>query len=1303
MVMSISMSDRKSSVVRQLTRLGIGVLPYLVSLALAVWSLRNVLATPGTIGHSWDWGDPAFPDQNLAPAQSFFWSWDDLIGGGNFNPLKSLYYVLMVFPLGNFGGEIQTKSLVVLLLWASAIGMYLLARKGLRLKMLWSTVAAVLYMLSPMTYSRLIAGYLALILAQALLPILVLLCLQIPQAAERGSLSLAWKTVAAGVLLGVNQAAHSSVFILAPLSVAVVFGLGLTRANVRKVLASGVIVFLLGLLLNISWITSFGVNYLSAGALFHGGGSEKPTDQITLASVTDWRQGVLDLVSQPMYESIRLNGANGVATEIEYPIPDSFASTWLFVSFVLPASVFALLLIRRELTPPILSLFVMGLFGVATVSGSRTILGESIFQFFRTFIPPAWAEFATTTRAFPLVALSYCALAPLALQHFSRRLFDWMNSIVLPVLARNVVVVALGMLLFAALAIWSVPFLSGDITRNTDKAIGLHFYTVQPEDRALYEFLRANPNQSRMTLIPPPGIWGVTDYGWVWGIGDLPPRPKFLAPSFNSAAWRSASDFSAYSPGSRAGKMLGLAAVEYVVFPFARLFDAATRPTYDAVLAAQPDLKPRATPFTQTAIFENQSYLPRVYAATAPTVVLGSSDLLAPLSTTPYFGKNPAIFFSTQQAMQDLDAVASHSPQFIAPFQTTTVTPSALITSSLGFAYRPVSIETRQIPGLSDPVTRLVSFGDTAVASTGTFSVSRGLDYVVRASAYAPTGKQIASGQPAFSELQDVLDETPTYSTWTKSSDASAGSENYSWATNTLFDTRAVEQGGLEIRAILGDPAVTVPYVELTRPIQPFTLEDYPILQVESQAQDPAVQFVEVHLGMDWNGDGVADTDWIIPIVPSAELKPSQIAVKDAAKLEFPDKPAYRVVSVTIRLTKRPKVDPQRVQPGLYSFGLKEISFRANSQPDSKANSFLPAEASTGALSAKSSESSVAIASTSDGLSLTFPVGDRETGLTLERSLPDVNTQDAPVFSVAYQVDGAATFNVDFRLSGLDAHGVSQVESLGTRQVAPFSRGTLVFTAPAQSALRAVRAEVAVSKLIGPPELRASIVTLTTFRVSRQTLVPYKDAQPPAPIVSIDGKRIALSPMPASEERTGIWFTSEAVSLGEGNHSIFAGYDDPSTPYRVGVVEIAPASAQPAAPVDAPAITFRQVNPTRYLVRVDNATAPFFLVFSEAYHAGWLAYLQDGRDRNDATWYEQSALLSWLLDGGRRTEIPEHALVNGYANSWYIDRIGSYNIVLEFSPQRLYEAGVFVSISTPIVCFLLLGIFWLKRRGSVRG
>jgi hypothetical protein len=385
----------------------------------------------------------------------------------------------------------------------------------------------------------------------------------------------------------------------------------------------------------------------------------------------------------------------------------------------------------------------------------------------------------------------------------------------------------------------------------------------------------------------------------------------------------------------------------------------------------------------------------------------------------------------------------------------------------------------------------------------------------------------------------------------------------------------------------------------------------------------------------------------------------------------------------------------------LYSFGFSEISFRAGNQPNAKAIRFLPADSVDDTPAPKSvADSGIATVSAPDGLTLIFPAGDRDPVATLESPLPEVTPQKDLLYTLTYQVDGAATLDLDFKITGADASGAWQSARLGTRLLEPFSRGTLVFAAP-PSALRDVRVQVTVAKLVGSPEFRAASVTLSQFKIARQTRVPNKQAQPTAPVVSIDGKPVALSPMPVSEERTGTWFTSQPLNLSEGSHSIFAGYDDSIAPYRIGFVEIAPAQAPPLpAASGAPAISFRQINPTRYLAHVENAAAPFFLVFSESFHAGWQAYAQDGQGIHDATWYEQSALLRSLLDGGKRTEIADHNLVNGYANSWYVQRKGSYNIVLEFGPQRLYEAGVFVTISTPVACFVLLAALWLKRKGK---
>jgi hypothetical protein len=98
----------------------------------------------------------------------------------------------------------------------------------------------------------------------------------------------------------------------------------------------------------------------------------------------------------------------------------------------------------------------------------------------------------------------------------------------------------------------------------------------------------------------------------------------------------------------------------------------------------------------------------------------------------------------------------------------------------------------------------------------------------------------------------------------------------------------------------------------------------------------------------------------------------------------------------------------------------------------------------------------------------------------------------------------------------------------------------------------------------------------------------------------------------------------------------------------------------------APRVTYVKVNPTKYIVSVE-ATGPFYLVLSQSYHAYWRAY----------------------VDG---VQVPEeyHFVANGYANAWYIDKSGSYDVVLEFWPQKLFYAGIFASLTTVVLCVLYL-------------
>ncbi|MCW4025760.1 MAG: hypothetical protein NWF01_12140 [Candidatus Bathyarchaeota archaeon] len=141
-----------------------------------------------------------------------------------------------------------------------------------------------------------------------------------------------------------------------------------------------------------------------------------------------------------------------------------------------------------------------------------------------------------------------------------------------------------------------------------------------------------------------------------------------------------------------------------------------------------------------------------------------------------------------------------------------------------------------------------------------------------------------------------------------------------------------------------------------------------------------------------------------------------------------------------------------------------------------------------------------------------------------------------------------------------------------------------------------------------------------------------------------------------------------------------------------------------------PKITFQQDNLSKYQVKVENATSPFFLVFSESYDPWWKAYVENspatfgdvvGSYENfgvEETYCNQSGLvdnMNYLLG----EPLPEntHYMVNGYANAWFIDpetipknADGSFEITLYYVPQSYYEVGFIVSSVTAVTCIVLV-------------
>lgn len=143
----------------------------------------------------------------------------------------------------------------------------------------------------------------------------------------------------------------------------------------------------------------------------------------------------------------------------------------------------------------------------------------------------------------------------------------------------------------------------------------------------------------------------------------------------------------------------------------------------------------------------------------------------------------------------------------------------------------------------------------------------------------------------------------------------------------------------------------------------------------------------------------------------------------------------------------------------------------------------------------------------------------------------------------------------------------------------------------------------------------------------------------------------------------------------------------------------------------APNITFQKINPAKYRFKVENASHPFFLVFSESYHSNWKAYIDGSFKFNEIieeynnTGVKEARHSMNLFEFGdisyyfkKPIDDDKHFLVNGYANAWYIDNLGSYDVTIYYWPQIIFYGGLAISL---LSFFASLGYFiqkWKKRK-----
>ncbi|MBT5502727.1 hypothetical protein HN643_05685 [Candidatus Falkowbacteria bacterium] len=148
---------------------------------MAVFSIRKLLSTVGTVGHNWDWSVPNMASFLSNQVYSSFYLWKDSVLGFSAMsltlPVKLLRIILVgPFSLLDLDGNYFSKFLLIFTMTLAAFGMYLCLRRLLKhYKLeanlgLMSFVGGLLYGFSPFLFSEFIGGAMSQFLAYALWP-----------------------------------------------------------------------------------------------------------------------------------------------------------------------------------------------------------------------------------------------------------------------------------------------------------------------------------------------------------------------------------------------------------------------------------------------------------------------------------------------------------------------------------------------------------------------------------------------------------------------------------------------------------------------------------------------------------------------------------------------------------------------------------------------------------------------------------------------------------------------------------------------------------------------------------------------------------------------------------------------------------------------------------------------------------------------------------------------------------------------------------------------------------------------------
>ncbi|WP_459934045.1 hypothetical protein [Fundidesulfovibrio butyratiphilus] len=644
-----------------------------VTLLLAVASLRGALFAPGHISQNWDQTVPPFPSEIRTYGSISADSWSSIYELGSpatFNGISWMFDQIMRKGLAFLGGPALAKGYFLLYALVGAAGFGLLSRR-LGLSFWPALCVCLISQFGPRTYSLVVSGHaFESGFALAATPWMVF-ALDTARAARGPARLAALCAAALAAGLGSSTSPFGIVFVGVFLALWTLGAL-LARPSWRPLALAGFVGLAL-VLLHLHWLVPAALTGTS-GAKYNQ----------RLEDVRAHYESIYRRFSAPPGQAMIGHTDNlGMGTEYAYPVEPPRDAWWKPSAYALLA--LALLGLLHRGANPALARFAAAclLLGFLMMAGAQTNAGRLLYEGLLGRVSMVFFLMARPARWLPFYQAGLALMVGMGLETLRRRRF-WTARRWIDALA---VTAAL-----AALALYLEPWWSGELTRPknaTTQTMSLALQPVNADERRLVAALERDPGDYRITVLPtisgptgnvpaPPATSLTRNFG-------LTGKDSLMGPAFVGQPYGrfllSLSHRRTLST-DRFGRLLGLGAVKRVFFdrsvPYLSYLDFGWMPAtkrgaetlsdprgiLGPFVAAQKDLIPDpAWTFGPILGLDNRDFLPRVRVARHAGLAGGGLALLAALAELPGdLAAEQALFFGTDVSAPQARALASLHP-----------------------------------------------------------------------------------------------------------------------------------------------------------------------------------------------------------------------------------------------------------------------------------------------------------------------------------------------------------------------------------------------------------------------------------------------------------------------------------------------------------------------------------------------------------------------------------------------------------------------------------------------------------------